>query len=630
MAGFSGVRLDRRALIFGLGVLLGAFHLYTGFFGLFSAVTQRAVHWGILGCMVLLLRPLRPGAASFKADARDMIDAALMLALAGSSLFLVIFFHEIAFNFGPPSTAELIWGGALLVVTLEAARRCSGLALPVTALCFLLYALLGPYLPGALQHKGYSPARIINYMYISSSGIYGIPLGVSSTFVILFILFGAFLNASGAGKFFMDLSMAFTGRFTGGAAKTVVTASAMMGTISGSPIANAVTTGPITIPIMLRNGYSRDTACAIEAVASTGGMIMPPVMGAAAFIMAEYLHISYLEVAKAAFLPAVLYFTSIYFMVDLYARRHGIKAPDEACAVRPGLVLRSHGHLSLPLIGLIFFMFQGWSPMKSVFWAIMLLIALSWLRRETRITPAVFLKALVEGARSAVPVASACATAGIILGVVSLTGVGSTVSGAILPMFSGNMPAMLLSGMLISLIMGMGLPATAVYIILATLVAPSIINMGGAPLAVHMFIFYYGIISTITPPVALTAYAAAGVGGGNATRVGFIAFKLGIASYIIPFLFIYSPSLLGQGPWTEILPRIAISLLSVYALAAACIGYMRGLVKPQDRILTGVAGLALIIPHPVADMTGLLLLAALLMRKDDLKRLRRCLSRHDI
>ncbi len=593
-----------------LALAAGFFHLYTGCFGLYSATVQRATHWLILGCLAFLLYPA--GVKEKQSPSALLWDAACFTLMAGAGIYLLLFWQDFAFRVMQPGFWELFWGGAMLLFTLEAGRRCSGFFLPLTAMVFLLYAYVGPYLPGVLRHKGYGLSRVLSYLYTTSSGIYGLPLGISSTFIILFILFGAFLSASGAGQLFIESSFALTRRFTGGAAKTAVVSSALMGTISGSPIANAVTTGTFTIPLMRRSGYSADMACAVEAVSSTGGMLMPPVMGAAAFIMAEYLNISYFDVAKAAFLPALIYFASVYFMVDLYARKHNVRTPEQPFGGL-GASLRRLGHLALPLVCLIVFLCLRYPPLDSVVWSLLLLLGVSWLRKETRITPARFAEALEIGVRNAVPVACACATAGIILGVVSLTGLGSALSSAALGFFSQNLRGALVAVMFMSLVLGMGLPATAVYLILASLAAPILVKLGVLPLAAHMFVFYFGIISTITPPVALTAYAAAGVGGGEPTRVGIIAFCLGVAAYIIPFILVYAPSLMLVGSIWEGLVRFAISLVAVYAIALATMGHLRRPMRRFSRFLAAVGGLLLIAPTMLSDLLGAGLVGAVLM-----------------
>ncbi|SBW03219.1 TRAP transporter, 4TM/12TM fusion protein [uncultured delta proteobacterium] len=590
----------RAALILTLSAVIFSFHMYTAMRGLFSADVQRAVHWSLMAALLFVIStPPENPAGKKLALAWDIL---CVIAIAAACVYLTAFWDNVS-RVNPPSAAELFFGAALILATLEAARRTSGIFLPLTAAVFLAYALVGPYMPGLLKHKGYSLSRLVSYLYSTSSGIYGIPLGVSATYIVLFVFFGTFLNASGAGRLLMECSLALTGRFVGGAAKTAVVASALMGTMSGSPIANAVTTGPITIPLMRESGFSTNVACAVEAVSSTGGMIMPPVMGAAAFLIMEYLNLDYATLMKAAFLPALVFFISIYFTIDFYARKHkiGASARRETHALT---TLRQTWHLLVPIVCLIVLLMLRYSPMKSVVWSLIVLFAVSWLRRETRLTPARCLTAITEGAKNSVAVAAACATSGIILGAISLTGVGTAVSSAIFAKFSNFLPGALLASMVVSLILGMGMPATAVYLILATLAAPSLVQLGVHPLAAHMFVFYFGIISTITPPVALTAYAAAAVGGGAPLRVGTKAFVLGIAAYCIPFVLVYAPEMMLIGSIPAALLRFAISIAAVYAVALATVGFLVKKMAPGCRALAALAGLLLITPNLTTDFLG--------------------------
>lgn len=591
----------RTAIILALSITIFCFHVYTALFGLLSATIQRTVHWALIGTLLFVVSTPPHNPADRKLG--TAWDILCIAALVGASAFLALFWEDMAFRVDPPGSMELLWGAALILVTLEAARRTSGIFLPLVAGAFLLYALVGPVMPGLLKHKGYSVSRLISYLYSTSSGIYGIPLGVSATYIILFVFFGSFLNASGAGKLLMECSLALTGRFAGGAAKTAVVASALMGTISGSSIANAVTTGAITIPLMRKSGMDTNFACAVEAVASTGGMIMPPVMGAAAFLMIEYLRIDYAVMIKAAFLPALVFFISIYFTIDFYARKLQIGATDQP----KGTALptfKKNWHLLIPIFCLVLLLMRRLSPMTAVVWSLIALVFVSCIRRETRPTISLCLGAIADGAKNAVAVAAACATSGIILGVISLTGVGSTLSSAIFASFSNFLPGALLAAMILSLILGMGMPATAVYLILATLAAPSLVQLGVEPLAAHMFVFYFGIISTITPPVALTAYAAAAVGGGDPMRVGLKAFTLGIAAYCIPFVLVYAPEMMLTGSVSAALLRFFICIAAVYAVALAAVGFLHRQMVPVCRVLAALAGILLITPNLLADFLG--------------------------
>ena len=601
----SGLRFNRKTFLVVFGIILGLFHLYTAFFGLLPATTQRGFHWGILGIMAFLTHPLGNWEGRLR-WLKITVDVLVIGLFSAATVYLLATWEANAFRIGPPPKVEVFLGCAMILLTLEAARRTSGIFLPLIAVVFLIYAMAGPYFPGILKHKGYSLSRLAYFLFAGPSGIYGIPIGVSSTFIILFVIFGAFLSVSKGGDFFMDISLALTRRFNAGTAKSAVIGSAFMGTMSGSPVANAVTSGAITIPLMKKDGYTPELACAVEAVASTGGMIMPPVMGAAAFIMAEYLQTSYGQVALAATLPAVLYFASVYFMVDLYSRRHGIalKKGGKFDFREIWNAMLDKGHLSVPLILLIAFLLMGWSPMKAVTWSIFSMVVVSWVKAETRITPYKFFFALYDGVKSMVPVTSACASAGIILGVVSITGIGSSISSVLLSVFGGSLVQVLIVSMIISLILGMGLPATAVYLILATLVTPSLEKLGVLPMAAHMFVFYYGIISTITPPVALTAYAAAGLGNANPNKTGYYAFYLGIASFIIPFIMIYAPEILMYGTALEIIYRFGVTFVAIYALSCALAGFFKRPLEVWRRLLLGASAILLIIPHPLCDLAG--------------------------
>ena len=607
-----GPRLSaaRSSAFFLIAALAFAFHMYTALFGLFSATVQRSAHWWLFGTL-LFLTP-ETSANKREGTIHGVMDTVFILALAAASLYLILYWDTMTIRVKLPGSVELLCGGALILVTLEAARRTSGAFLPATAVVFLAYALAGPYMPGILKHKGYSVSRIISYLYTTSSGIYGLPMNVCATFIILFVFFGAFLNVSGASRLLLDCSMALTGRFVGGAAKTAVVSSALMGTMSGSSIANAVTTGTITIPLMRKSGFERDMACAVEAVASTGGMIMPPVMGAAAFLMAEYLHTSYVTLIKAALLPALVYFISIYFTIDFYARKHHIGGSTEEHS-NTFATFRNTWHLLIPIAALIYFLMRRYSPMTSVVWSLLLLLAVSWVRKDTRLTWSRCSRAILDGAKNAVTVTAACATSGIILGIIGLTGIGSTLSSALFAQFTGFLPGALIMSMVISLILGMGMPATAVYLILATVVAPSLIQLGVTPLAAHMFVFYFGIISSITPPVALTAFAAAAVGGGDSMRVAAKAFVLGIAAYCIPYVLVYAPEMMLTGSVTAALVRFAISIAAVFAVALAVVGYIRVQLTLVCRLLAGIAGLLLITPNLATDFAGFGLLALVLV-----------------
>ncbi|HHY92120.1 MAG TPA: TRAP transporter permease, partial [Firmicutes bacterium] len=495
-----------------IAISASLFHLYTAQFGLFFALTQRDIHWMFMSVMIFLLYPATKNAAR---DRLPWYDALLDAVAVAGGLYILIDMENIVGRAGAPTRLDVILGFLMVLIVLEAARRTIGWALPVVAIAALVYAYFGRYMPGLLAHKGYSLQRIFPYQFLTTEGIYGVPLGVSATFVYLFILFGAFLEKTGAGKFFIDLAFALTGSSQGGPAKAAVVSSGLMGTVSGSSVANVVTTGSFTIPLMKSVGYEPYFAGAVEAASSTGGQIMPPVMGAAAFIMAETLGVPYVKVAAAAAIPAVLYYISLFAQVHFRAGRLGLRGlPREQL---PGLreTIRRGWHLLLPLAALIVVLVQGYSPMKAVFWTIVLTVGLSFVKPETRMTPQRFLAALEDGARSAVEVAAACACAGIVVGVVTMTGLGLKLAGLIVIWSQGLLALALPLTMLASVLLGMALPTTAKYVVLSTLAAPALVRLGVPPMAAHMFILYFGVVADITPPVALAAYAGAGLAGAN-------------------------------------------------------------------------------------------------------------------
>jgi len=485
--------------------------------------------------------------------------------------------------------------------------------LPIVAIVALLYAVSGPYLPGMLAHPGFPISELAPYMYLRTDGIFGVPLGVSASFIFLFVLFGAILNVSGAGQFFIDLALALTGRSRGGPAKAAIVSSALMGSVSGSSVANTVTTGSFTIPLMKSVGYPSHFAGAVEAASSTGGQIMPPVMGAAAFVMAQFLGISYWSIVVAAVIPALLYFFSIFAMVHFRAGREGIEGIPKSELPRVSAVLKKGWHLLLPVVTLIIFLALGYSAIKAVFWSIILLIGISWIGpKEHRMTPKKILHAFIDGGTSAVEVAAACACSGIIIGVVGITGLGLAFTSFIIGLSHGILFLALILTMIASIILGMGLPTTAKYIILSTLAAPAIHRMGVPMLAAHLFILYYGVIADITPPVALAAYAGAGIARANAMRTGFTALGLALAGFIVPFMFAYNQALLFQASLWRVLLASGTGILGVIALAACVQNYYFARLNLVERVLFGITAFALIKPGLWTDIFGLAVLGGVM------------------
>lgn len=584
----------------------GLFHLYTGGIGTFSSMTQTGVHWLIIFSVVFFLYP--------KKRERNTMDLVLTVVSILVGIYILSTWKGRVNRVSPNlSVREIVIGIILILLVLEATRRCTGNFLMITALIFILYAKVGPYLPGILRHKGYSWHRILNCLCFSEAGIFGNALSISSTFVVLFVLFGSVLNECNGGKLFIDIAYSLTGSHRGGPAKTAILSSLMMGCISGSPVANVVTTGTFTIPLMKKAGYDPDEACAVEAVASTGGQIMPPVMGAAAFLVAEYIGINYGELCVSAFVPAILYYIALFFIIDGLSIKKGLLGLPKDQLPQLSQAMKDGAHLFVPIIALILCLVMGFSSMKSVFWSTIALIAVAETRKSTRIDFYGVSKAICSGIQSAVPVAVSCAAAGIIVGVVNLTGLGVKFSSSLIAMSHGNIPIALILTMIASIILGCGLPTTAVYIILASLAAPALIQMGVLPLAAHLFVFYFGCISTITPPVALTAYAAAGIGDANTGRTGIKAFLFGLVAYIVPFMFVFSPTLLLQGSVGQIVLSIITALIGIYELSSGVSGYLKGNLGIFARIILIIAGCCLINVGILTDIIGIAVLVIILL-----------------
>lgn len=584
---------------------VGAYHLYIAYFGPPFAVLFRNIHWMLLATLIFLIYPANSKRPS---PLPQLLDYACVAVSIVVGLYLWLNWSAIAARAGAPVKADIILGILLVVIVLEAARRTVGWPIIIVAVVFLIYAYYGQYMPGLLAHRGYSIKRIFPYLYLTDAGIFGIPLGVSARFILLFVIFGSFLDRSGAGIFFRDLSLALTGRFVGGPAKSAVIFSAFIGSITGSSTANVVTTGTFTIPLMKKLGYDPAFAAGVEADASTGGQILPPVMGAAAFVMAEWLGKPYLHIMIAAAIPAFLYFATSYFMIHYRALRDGLVGlPREEL---PSLkeTLKGGFYYFIPLVILIALLFYGFSPAHSVFFAIMITIFLSWLRPHTRMGLREIYCSLADGVFKALEVAAACAVAGIIIGMVTMTGLGLKFSTLIEQMSLGFLWLALPLTMVASLLLGMGVPTTAKYIILATLVAPALVNLGAPLLSAHLFILYFGTDADITPPVGLAAYAAAGIAGANPWHAGWEAFKLGITAYIVPFAFVYGPALLLKAPLPEILLALVTATLASAGLGAAVQGYFVRPMPVWHRIIALLGSILLMETSLKGDLIGLLLL----------------------
>ncbi len=537
--------------------------------------------------------------------------ALLVSATVFACLYIVAVHQDLVRRAGNATPIDLIAGALAIAIVLELARRTTGWGLVIVAVLALAYAFAGPWLPGLLAHRGYSAVRLIEHLYLTTEGIWGVPLGVSADFVYLFVLFGTVLDAAGGGTLLIGLSNRIAGSTQGGPAKTATVASALMGSLSGSAVANVVTTGSLTIPMMKRSGFRPYFAGAIEAAASTGGQLMPPIMGAGAFILATWTNIPYLRVAAAAAIPAVLYYVALFMAIHFRARQVNLPTGTG----ETGGPVASRVHLLIPLAVIVLLLVLGRSPMRAAFWGVISAVAVTMMSGTTRLGWARGRDALVAAAAGTVQVASACAAAGIVVGVATLTGIGLRMSEFIVTLSGGHLPIALVLTAVGSIILGMGLPTTAAYIVLAALGAPALTELGVPLLAAHLFIFYFGCLSNVTPPVALAAYAAAGVAGAPPFQTAVTALALASAGFLVPFMFVYGPPLLLIGPISTIAGAFVTGVIGVTAFAAATIGYVNRPLRAWERLLLAGAAFCLLLPGLLTDAAGLVLGAAGIVRQ---------------
>ncbi|MCD5415450.1 MAG: TRAP transporter permease [Clostridiales bacterium] len=605
--------------IFLVCVAFALFHLYTSAFGPLTTLVHRAVHTAVVMALVFLLYPHNKKYMKSKPLIADWLFAALSIVMG---LYIMIFFKDIVMRAGMPNTMDIVFGLMTILLVLEAGRRVVGKEIAILALVFMLYAHFGRSIPGIMAHRGYSLYAIAEYMYLTTEGIFGIAIGVSSTYIILFILFGAFLAKSGMGQFFNDLAMAIAGAGSGGPAKVAVVSSGLLGSINGSAVANVVTTGAFTIPLMKKIGYSKEFSGAVEATASVGGQILPPVMGAAAFIMAESLGIKYITIAAAAVIPAFLYYLGLIVMIHLRAKKDGLVGLPKDQLPEIKRVLKERGHLILPILVLLYLLVQGYTPIFSAFYSILSTIVVSFFRKNTRMTIKDIIDALEDGTRTVLGVAMACAVVGLIIGVATLTGFGLKLASIILMVGQGNLLLTLVLTMIACIVLGMGLPSIPAYIITATMAAPALAQMGIPHLVSHMFVFYFGMLANLTPPVALAAFAGAGIAGGNTTKTGIQAVKLALAGFIVPYMFVYSPALLLIDATTiQIILAAGTAAIGVIALGAAVEGYLLTKINPLFRVALIVAALTLMHANILTDAVGIVIvLVVFTMQKAMIKK----------
>ena len=522
-----------------------------------------------------------------------------------------------------PSAVDITAGIVALAVVLESTRRTTGWVLPVTALLFIAYAMTGPLLDriglDLIAHRGYGIGRLVGTTYMTLEGIFGVPLDVATTYIVLFTMYGAILEYSGAGRFFVDWTTAAIGRSGRGAGpgRTVTAAGYLLGAVSGSGVANTVMLGAVTWPLMRRAGYPADTAGAVLAAAGIGAILAPPVMGAAAFLIAEFLHISYLEVIATAAIPAALYYLSIFLMVEADSRRLGLR-PIEAALPPLGVLTRRGWYHFASMVSIVVLMLQGFTTFRSVFWAMVLAIGLSFLNRDTALTPRRLAAALSAGGRGVLPVAATTAAAGIIVGIVTLTGLGLKVAGLIVALAGGNLLLTILYAGLGVWLLGLAVPVTASYIIAAVMIVPALVQVGVAELAAHMFVFYYAVLSEVSPPTALSPFAAAAITGGSPFRTTMLSWKYTAPAFVVPFAFTIDPSGLGlllHSTPVDVVWTTTSAVLALIALAAAATGWMRRPLSALERLMMAAAAVLLFVPRVASTATGALLLAVIAARQ---------------
>ncbi len=625
-------------------IILSIFHYYTAGFGLLSEMVHRGIHLSFVLGLVFLVFPFsrkgydEPAKPSLlRPLGISIIDWALAIIAVVAVIHVpLIPLDDLAFRVGNPTTTDVVLGGLLILILLEATRRSVGWPLPIISVLFMLYALYGPSMPGILVHPGATVSQLVDHLYLTTQGIYGIALGVVATYVFHFVLFGVFATRIGLGQLFLDCAAWVAGRFAGGPAKVSIFGSALFGMISGSSVANTVTVGSLTIPAMIRLGYKRHFAAAVESASSTGGQITPPIMGAAAFLMIEFLNLPYTTIILAAIVPAFMHFFGVLMQVHFEAKRNGLRGMTKEELPDLKEAFKRDWPTVIPLVVLIAVLLSGYTPYLAAFWGITLCIAVGLLNPRKRMTIGEVFDGLRDGAKYALAVGAAAATVGIIVGVVTLTGVGFKISyivtstAAQLATFFGTvLPAswfapqaltllftLIMTGV-VCILMGCGIPTTANYIIMATIAAPALGLLGVEPIVAHFFVFYYGVLADITPPVALAAYAAAGMAGADPFKTGNTAFRLGLGKVLVPFVFVFSPSLLlvtSNFNWPDFFIAFLGCAIGITALGAALSGFFLVRTKVWENVLLIVAAMLLVAPEIYSSAIGLIMLVPIVLR----------------
>lgn len=593
-----------------LAICMSLYHMYSSGIHMLPQFQHRAIHLAFALALTFFIFP----ATSKQKNRLPIWDIVAIVFSLAVGAYLTLDYMNIVFRMGDPIARDIVIGAVMIFLVLEATRRTMGWPLVIVAICFLLYAFFGHLIPGTLGHRQYGVERIVEHMFLTSEGIYGVAIYVTATFVFLFILLGAFLTETGGAQAFIDLAFSLTGRFRGGPAKAAVLASGLMGTISGSSFANVAGTGTFTIPLMKSVGYKPEFAGGVEASASTGGQIMPPIMGAAAFIMAEMTGVPYGKLIVHAAIPAILYYVAVFIMVDMEAAKLGLFGMKKSELPVFSKVFKDGAFLLLAPFSIVYMLLAGYSPIKASVTAVLIVIITSSFRKATRMSLKSFLRALDLGARGALSVIAACAVAGLIVGTVTLIGLGLKFADFIIALSGGQLHLALLLTMIASIIMGMGMPTTALYIILGSMVAPALVKLSVPVVAAHLFIFYFGCMASVTPPVALSSYLAAAIAKADSVKTALQGLKLSSSAFILPFVFALSPRILllntSLGSATT---AIITATLGVVALSASLEGYLMGRLPLLLRAVAGVAAICLIDPGWLGDVIGLVILSVILL-----------------
>jgi len=600
-----------KKFIYIIAVLVSCYHLYTAFFGPPVTLKHRSLHVAMMLSMAFIMYPFSTKCDNKKVAWYDWIFVALSCAVP---FYVWTDYLGVVERAGRASETDMLIATLLVFLVLEASRRVTGWALPILSLTFIAYGLFGRDMPGIFAHRGYNWTALSNHFFANTEGIYGTSVSVAASYIFLFILFGCVMNKCGMGQFFNDLALSLAGGSKGGPAKVSVIASGFLGSINGSAIANVVTTGAFTIPLMKKTGYSKEFAGAVESSASVGGQLLPPIMGAAAFIMAEMLGVQYSSIVIWATLPALLYYLGIMIQVQLRASKDGLVGLPKEKLPNVSAVVKDKGHLFIPIIFLLYMLFfSGRTVINSAFLTIIVTIIVSQFKASTRMGLKDIVDALADGAKQTVSVAIACACVGIIIGVSSKTGFGLTIANTIISIGEQSLLFTLIFTMITCMILGMGLPSIPAYIITATIAAPALAKLGIPAAAAHMFSFYFAMFANLTPPVALAAFAAAGLSGGDPMKTGLQSVKLSIAGFIVPFMFVYSPQLmLIDTTWAEGIWVTLSACLGVFLIAVTAEGYLYAPVNGFYRIITAAGALCLIESGIITDIFGLVVLALII------------------